>query len=640
MLLNAFNFIRVRLMRCKIRDNAAKLILVILILQYLSIYISHVKADFTFGKTTVGSLTYADYGWYYKYACRFKATGSGKITKITIYTSASKVQHYAFVYSDNNGAPGTLLGSVAWTPPSSAWGWYDIEGFNVEIVKGNYYWIGLNVGSGSAAFKYDAGDTNQFAVNVDVPPPDDQFGTPKYYSYEISIYATYTTGIATRCNLESRQDTNATLNLGTITFDNVQYSLPKTVQTFNGTYQVSFTPLLGYQFQMWETSGDIIVENLTANPTLVTLFGNGTLRALYSTITLNATAYKISIDPNAHINYGLGYPVTYIFLIPENSSNLKAYRRYSLSQGWAQLEEKSAKDFFNGIECVRFDYSQNRAYVSVAFSDISDDIYICITDANGNAVPTAFLEIAKYYDNRKAAVVATGDDLDGREYVQYAFKRASDKFQASKIWVTFGIVTNNGYPPNWNDIQKQLDEGYIEVASHSRTHPTVPYPDYDSEIGGSKSDILGNLTLPSLYRRGNNEYIWAWIEPFSESDEMVRQKLGQYKYLISRTTAYPQNDFASWDSVHGTFDRIGITAVADDRTLAQLNAAFNDAYAKGQIYHFYFHVGGNSWSSTAKIPRHLDYIKNKLDVWYVGLGALYAYRYVYLNALVQSVQNS
>lgn len=609
--------------------------MIIVVFQFLSIHISQVKADPTFGKTTIGSSIYADYGWYYKYACRFQATDSGKITKITIYTSANRVQHYAFVYADNGGAPGALLGSIPWTPPSSAWGWYDIEGFDVEIVKGNYYWLGLNVGSGSAAFMYDEGAANQFAVNVDVPPPDGQFGSAKYYAYQISIYATYASGITVQFNLESRQDTNETVNLGTITFDNAQHSLPDTVLKQNGTYQISYSPLLGYQFQTWETSGDISVENPTANPTTVTLTGNGTLRAVYSTITLNATAYKISIDPSAHNNYGLGYPVTYVFLIPPNSTNLKAYRRYSPSQGWAQLEEKTAKDFFNGIECVRFNYSENKAYVSVAFSDISDDIYISITDANGNAVATAFLEIAKYYDNRKAAVVATGDDLDGEDYVQYAFKLASDRFQAARVWVTFGIETNHGPQPNWKDIQKELDEGYIEIASHSRTHPSVPYRDYDSEIGGSKSDILGNLTLPSLYRKGNTEYIWAWIEPFSQSDEIVRQKLGQYKYLISRTTGYPQNDFATWDSVHGTFNRIGITAVADDRTLTQLNAAFNDAYAKGQIYHFYFHVGGHSWSASSKIPRHLDYIKNKLDIWYVGFGALYAYRYTYLNVIVQ-----
>ncbi|GAI74810.1 unnamed protein product, partial [marine sediment metagenome] len=38
------------------------------------------------------------------------------------------------------------------------------------------------------------------------------------------------------------------------------------------------------------------------------------------------------------------------------------------------------------------------------------------------------------------------------------------------------------------------DAGYIEVVSHSRTHPrNVPYDDYDSEIGGSKQDIIDNL---------------------------------------------------------------------------------------------------------------------------------------------------
>ena len=54
---------------------------------------------------------------------------------------------------------------------------------------------------------------------------------------------------------------------------------------------------------------------------------------------------------------------------------------------------------------------------------------------------------------------------------------------------------------------------------------------YDDEIGGCKQDILENITMPSLNRRGDQEYLWAWIEPFGSWDATVSQTLGEYYYL-------------------------------------------------------------------------------------------------------------
>jgi len=346
------------------------------------------------------------------------------------------------------------------------------------------------------------------------------------------------------------------------------------------------------------------------------------------------TIYKFSINSTQHNNYGLAYPVTYVFDVPSGYSSLKAYHRHSPSESWSQLVEKASNDFFNGIEYVRFNYTNNKAYVGVAFSDTSDDIYIKITDQNGNTLPIAFDTITRYYDDRQAVVVVTTDDWDGETTRHNAFMAACDAFQSRNVWLTVGIVTvgmGGNYPPNYNDIQGQLNEGFIEVASHSRTHPHVPYSDYDSEIGGSKSDIIGNLTLPPFQTKGNSEYVWAWIEPYGESDLTVRQKLGQHKYLIARTAVYgPAGDvdYKAWDHSNGLFEETSTRAFADSFTLQELNDAFNGCYANGQIYYFWFHPVSFDWSGSNKITQHLDYIKNKTDVWYVGFGALYVYRLV------------
>jgi hypothetical protein len=379
---------------------------------------------------------------------------------------------------------------------------------------------------------------------------------------------------------------------------------------------------------------------------VVVNYGNGTDSG--ENVYLNSSSYellyhKITVDAAVHSDYGLSYPVTYVFSIPENSSNLKAYKRYAEEQSWSQLETKTSDDFFNSIECVRFDYTANRAYVNVAFSSVSDEVHIKITDQNGNIVSTSFLEVAKYYDNRKAVVVATADDLCGESNLHSAFMSACDAFQNAHIWLTVGIITVNNYevgggPPNWTAIQGQLDEGYIEAASHSRTHIEVPYNDYDSEIGGSKNDIISNLTMPSLYRKGESEYMWAWIEPYGISDSTVRQKLGQYKYLIARTTLTGQNSFATWDNVNNLFEQYGISICADGQTASTLNEQFDARYVAGEIYYLYFHPINFDWSGSNAITEHLDYIKSKTDVWYVGLGALYAYRYAHLLAEVNKLK--
>ena len=90
----------------------------------------------------------------------------------------------------------------------------------------------------------------------------------------------------------------------------------------------------------------------------------------------------ISIDSQIHIDYGLSYPITYEFSIPFESTNLKCYHKFQAQDSWDILQGKTSNDFFNGVDVVRFDYTNAIAYVSVGFSDLSDSIFIKITDNN------------------------------------------------------------------------------------------------------------------------------------------------------------------------------------------------------------------------------------------------------------------
>lgn len=193
-----------------------------------------------------------------------------------------------------------------------------------------------------------------------------------------------------------------------------------------------------------------------------------------------AAAFKISVDPTAHIDYELGYPATYKFNIPEGSTNLTAWQKKTIGSSWVQLPTKTSEDFFNGIDAVRFDYTDNVTYVSVAFGSTSDDIFILFKDAGDNPVTgISFVETSEYYDNRKAAVTITFDDWQGSPAAAETWTTATNATRSRGLWVTGGITTDQA-SEWWENIQTILDSGYVEAGSHSRTHPDPPGTPYDT----------------------------------------------------------------------------------------------------------------------------------------------------------------
>ena len=374
--------------------------------------------------------------------------------------------------------------------------------------------------------------------------------------------------------------------------------------------------------------------------------------------------FKISVDPAQHNDYGLTYPVTYEFSIPSGYLNLRAYKKYTKYGDWTRIEEKSSSDFFNGIEAVRFDYENHKAYVSVAFSERSNDIFLKIVDRWGNPV-AKYKGITRYYDNRDAAVCFSADDWCGNNYIDFMFQLVCDLFTSKRIWLSVGIITqgfaDDGIwgkqpPPIWSHIQEKIDAGYIEVVSHTRTHPTylhdqappgVPEDqilrDYDSEIGGAKEDIINNLNLPSLYKRGNQEYVWGFTSPHSRCNNTLYEKLGQYEYLTilagfpseSSPDINQDGSFPDWLPQYDIYEKWNRWTYLEREyeTLDKLNEEFDKRISEGKIYHIGFHpwdleLGSDGTLKGTKIDKHTDYVKGRKNLWYVGYGALMMYHYV------------
>ena len=350
------------------------------------------------------------------------------------------------------------------------------------------------------------------------------------------------------------------------------------------------------------------------------------------TVKNNINQTMIITDGQAHIDYGLTYPVTYEFSIPQNSENLNAYRKYKDSQDWNLIEKKTSNDFFNGIEAVRFDYDGNIAYVSVGFSILSDTIYIKIENNINENTNAPFKRISEYYDNRKAAVTITADDW--ADYSNEKFIEACQNFRSFNLWYSVGIITRWINDQNtWNAIQDQLDDGFIEVLSHSRTHPYVPYADLESEVVGSKEDIIEKLNLLNQNRSGSNEYVYAWVAPFGNYSEAIDTMTSKAKYLVSRMFTYDDIYFSNWNSDLNKFDPVGGSMEVGNSSywgstdINELNVTFDNAISSNGVYHLITHPNILEWNKNFTWS-HLEYISNRKDIWYVGFGHLYLYRFI------------
>jgi peptidoglycan/xylan/chitin deacetylase (PgdA/CDA1 family) len=346
----------------------------------------------------------------------------------------------------------------------------------------------------------------------------------------------------------------------------------------------------------------------------------------------------VSIMHSFHLNYGCAYPLTYKIKLKSSTHGLITLRRFSANDRWLSVQEKTSNDFFNGIDAVRFDYDSSIAYVSTPFSSQGDSVFIRITDSLGNNVPLQFSEICKYYDNRSAVVTGSCDDWvvqDDR------FSTLLNLFRSYNLYLTVGIITdaNNSSPSTWTIFQQQLDAGFIEAASHSRSHPDTPYVDYSGEIIGSYDDILSHLTLPGLFSLGTQkQYVYTWIAPYGSFNNTIDSLLQFRSYIVSRlysigNTSLPSVFFSEWDANYHHFGNINAVVElgapswgGGDTSLSSLNSKFDSVLAQNGIYQFMWHPQVlYPDRSLPYLLNHLTYISNRKNIWYANLGHVYLY---------------
>ena len=389
-----------------------------------------------------------------------------------------------------------------------------------------------------------------------------------------------------------------------------------------------------------------IIEN---NPTEINISGRVSyndgltnLSGEYVTIIVPANQNQsdiisLEIDSNNHTKFGLTYPVTYIFEIPSGSSDLKIYYDEDNSSRWKPMTEKTRDDVFSGLNAVRFNYSDNKAYISVKFEE-SDAMQLMIRDTNGNNINATYIEIPKYYDDNVMAVTITNDDLGGGASIT-PFNDMLTLCKNRGLWLTATTIT--GLAKNtWTDIQTMVDRDNLEICSHSVTHPSSPY---GTEFNDSRTHIIGNLTLPDLYSNADGEFVPCWLSPKSQWTDAVdypnASSAGYLGIVAGAWNLDYQNIYSNWSDTYGLYEYqngyenaasfISFMEQYNSTTYPYMDDMFDTIYAAGGVYHLRGHpawiedLTENGW-----LADHLDHIGNRADVWYTGYGAMYMYHLV------------
>jgi hypothetical protein len=382
---------------------------------------------------------------------------------------------------------------------------------------------------------------------------------------------------------------------------------------------------------------------------------------------------EISIDENLRDRWGFKYPVTYVMDLVGTGPDAEVWCRDTIYDPWQLLEEKTATDFFNGIQCVRFDESENKAYVSVSFGD-SNTIYLKFE----NIAAATFSHVADYYDNRRAAYTLSNDNWGkvssahpGATF-QGMTNDASDNYQASihacrmyNIPVSIGINSQMaGGTSMWDRMQEELDVADYawEPAIHTRTHPcsggSYSAKGYASEIIGCSDDILANLVgIPY------GQYVFEFILPCGYQDSTVEStSSGEFLFLRDWDGSdHPSStDYAPWNSTYSYYGIGGFQTKSYDSVLQsrspsgryyesdvnELNSAFDAVYDGGGIFYAMFHAdryqnsviydtsAGVDGVSGSSLMHHWAYVGNRTNVWYVANGWLYSYKMVADNVQV------
>jgi hypothetical protein len=220
--------------------------------------------------------------------------------------------------------------------------------------------------------------------------------------------------------------------------------------------------------------------------------------------------FQITIPREAWQKFGFRHPTTYVFACDAAGAakEVQVKRRDADGDTWSALDIKTPEDFFNGVEGVRFDAQNGRAYVSVGFHTTPAIQLEFLGTSRAE-----FVEVARYYDGRQAAYTLSIDNWGCKSVAHPGAPwkgpadDASDNYQAAlhvcrRFHLPVSIAINTGLEGGeslWQTMQTELDRRDLswEPSVHAETHPcsaaAYAVHGYRREILGCRDEILQRL---------------------------------------------------------------------------------------------------------------------------------------------------
>lgn len=341
---------------------------------------------------------------------------------------------------------------------------------------------------------------------------------------------------------------------------------------------------------------------------------------------------RLTLPPEFVTDYGAGYPLTYIFDVPDTPGLIGQWSANGTT--WTTITAAPAGRF-DGIEAARF--TADRAYLSIAFPANQNRMWVRVWD--GSADVGTYRGIPHYYDDRAAGVVFTYDDWNA----QAGAAEGSALHQSVALWFSGGI--NGGMVSSWQTLDDISAGGYFEAVNHGLNHwNALNYGTYSggtaeeeayADIAGGRDSILTNLASLSPQSRG---HVHGFIKPNGYSSDIQRATLGATRHLSDRGTENTLGrNYARWDHenglyaigypTHRTIYTTAANTLEDQQTQAdRIIAGVETARARREIVHLYSYI--HHWDATADSP--LDVMLQTVgahdDIWSVGWGHQALYR--------------
>jgi peptidoglycan/xylan/chitin deacetylase (PgdA/CDA1 family) len=266
-----------------------------------------------------------------------------------------------------------------------------------------------------------------------------------------------------------------------------------------------------------------------------------------------------------------------------------------------------------------------------------------------------FVGKTKYLNNARAVVAHSMDD--STKYVP----RAIDALDKYGVKATIFISTDADPAPEerfltqllvrelWPRLNRAVADGH-EIGSHSQTHP-CKNPDTESFCSDAYSDAEVVGSRDQILKHTKQPYVWTWCYPCGHCAkyDFIQKRIKAAGYIVARNYPDESHDghilpnLQTWadNPYNAAYTQVvqkrGGAAKSERLDMGQLNGKFDEIYRKGGIYNFMSHPQWLDFGPDGFYEKHLAHISRKVDVWYVPMGPLYAYKTIYDSTEVQPI---